>query len=68
MSASLVGSEMCIRDRTFPDPSLLARTSVEEFKQAITDLGFYVDRSGEHEERTPIGLMDRGRLLEFRAR
>eukprot|EP00969_Alexandrium_andersonii_P251014 11094257-Alexandrium_andersonii.AAC.1 len=26
---------------TFPDPMLLARTSEEEFKQAITDLGVY---------------------------
>eukprot|EP00969_Alexandrium_andersonii_P168961 7467731-Alexandrium_andersonii.AAC.1 len=26
---------------TYPDPSLLARTSEEELKQAIADLGFY---------------------------
>eukprot|EP00969_Alexandrium_andersonii_P215968 9539154-Alexandrium_andersonii.AAC.1 len=30
-----------LRQPTYPDPSLLARTSEEELKQAITDLGFY---------------------------
>eukprot|EP00969_Alexandrium_andersonii_P101019 4456688-Alexandrium_andersonii.AAC.1 len=53
---------------TFPGPMLLARTSEEEFKQAIADLGVYVNRSADFEEHTPIGIMDRSRLLEFRAR
>eukprot|EP00969_Alexandrium_andersonii_P338147 14944268-Alexandrium_andersonii.AAC.1 len=53
---------------TFPDPAMLAGTSEEDFKRAISDLGFYVDRSGGHEEFAQIGLMDKGRLLEFRAR
>eukprot|EP00969_Alexandrium_andersonii_P126589 5595331-Alexandrium_andersonii.AAC.2 len=52
----------------FPDPHMPGRVSEEEFKQAINDLGFYIDRSGDREERTPVGVMDRGRLLEFRAR
>eukprot|EP00969_Alexandrium_andersonii_P119312 5274874-Alexandrium_andersonii.AAC.1 len=28
---------------TFPGPAMPARTSEEEFKQAISDLGYYVD-------------------------
>eukprot|EP00969_Alexandrium_andersonii_P050933 2238327-Alexandrium_andersonii.AAC.1 len=48
---------------TFPDPAMPARASEEDFKQAISDLGFYVDRSGGNEEFTQIGLMDKGRLL-----
>eukprot|EP00969_Alexandrium_andersonii_P145961 6455948-Alexandrium_andersonii.AAC.1 len=48
---------------TFPDPKLLGRASEEAFKQAINDLGFYIDRSGEHEERTPVGVVGRSRLL-----
>eukprot|EP00969_Alexandrium_andersonii_P287878 12726828-Alexandrium_andersonii.AAC.1 len=46
---------------------MLAHTSEEDFKQAIAGLGFYVDRSGEHDEFSQIGLMGKGRLLEFRA-
>eukprot|EP00969_Alexandrium_andersonii_P075487 3328385-Alexandrium_andersonii.AAC.1 len=42
---------------TYPDPSAFARTSEENYKQAITDLGYYVDRSGPEPEFTPIGLM-----------
>eukprot|EP00969_Alexandrium_andersonii_P333355 14732169-Alexandrium_andersonii.AAC.1 len=53
---------------TYPDPAMLARTSEEDYKQAISDLGRYVDRSGAEPVQTPIGLMDKGRLLEFRAR
>eukprot|EP00969_Alexandrium_andersonii_P042799 1877274-Alexandrium_andersonii.AAC.1 len=66
---------MCIRDRgvlakvlgqsTFPDPQMLGRVSEEEYKKAIDLLGYYVDSSGD---TTPVGVMDRGRLLEFRAR
>eukprot|EP00969_Alexandrium_andersonii_P351121 15434716-Alexandrium_andersonii.AAC.1 len=47
---------------------MLARTSEEDFKQTIPDLGFYIDRTGETPECAQIGLMDKGRLLEFRAR
>eukprot|EP00969_Alexandrium_andersonii_P121973 5393235-Alexandrium_andersonii.AAC.1 len=32
---------------TYPEPATLARTSEEDFKQAIADLGFYIDRTGE---------------------
>eukprot|EP00969_Alexandrium_andersonii_P211263 9330705-Alexandrium_andersonii.AAC.1 len=46
---------------------MLARASEEDFKQAIADLGYYVDSSGETRELTRIGLMDKGRLMEFRA-
>eukprot|EP00969_Alexandrium_andersonii_P029910 1305085-Alexandrium_andersonii.AAC.1 len=46
---------------------MLARASEEDFKQATSDLGFYIDRTGDAPEFTPIGLMDKGRLLEFRA-
>eukprot|EP00969_Alexandrium_andersonii_P007600 330903-Alexandrium_andersonii.AAC.1 len=38
---------------TFPDPHMLGRVSEEEYKQASNDLGFYVRRSGDREERTP---------------
>eukprot|EP00969_Alexandrium_andersonii_P145350 6428862-Alexandrium_andersonii.AAC.1 len=47
---------------------MLGRVSGEEFKQAIDNLGYYVDSPGVHEVYTPVGVMDRGRLLEFRAR
>eukprot|EP00969_Alexandrium_andersonii_P332197 14681145-Alexandrium_andersonii.AAC.1 len=30
-----------LRQETYPDPAMLARTSEEDFKQAIADLGFY---------------------------
>eukprot|EP00969_Alexandrium_andersonii_P184529 8152262-Alexandrium_andersonii.AAC.1 len=47
---------------------MLGRVSEEEFNQALNDLGVYINRSGDREERTPVGVMDRGRLLEFHAR
>eukprot|EP00969_Alexandrium_andersonii_P365782 15467002-Alexandrium_andersonii.AAC.1 len=52
----------------FPDPQMLGRVSEEKFKQAIDNLVYYVDRSGDREAYTPVGVMDCGRLLEFRAR
>eukprot|EP00969_Alexandrium_andersonii_P104924 4629253-Alexandrium_andersonii.AAC.1 len=53
---------------TLPDPQMLGRASEDEFKKAIDSLGYYFDDSGDHEIYTPAGVMDRGRLLEFRAR
>eukprot|EP00969_Alexandrium_andersonii_P246605 10898296-Alexandrium_andersonii.AAC.1 len=53
---------------TYPEPAMLARTSEKYFKQAIADLGFYIDRSGETPEFHQIGPMDKGRLLDLRAR
>eukprot|EP00969_Alexandrium_andersonii_P198078 8749223-Alexandrium_andersonii.AAC.1 len=50
---------------TFPDPQMLGRVSEEAYKKAIDSLGYFVDASGD---TTPVGVMDRGRLLEFRAR
>eukprot|EP00969_Alexandrium_andersonii_P029848 1302857-Alexandrium_andersonii.AAC.1 len=44
---------------------MLGRVSEEEYKKAIDSLGYFVDASGGY---TPVGVMDRGRLLEFRAR
>eukprot|EP00969_Alexandrium_andersonii_P340621 15055846-Alexandrium_andersonii.AAC.1 len=44
---------------------MLGRVSEEEYKRSIDSLGYYVNASGD---ATPVGVMDRGRLLEFRAR
>eukprot|EP00969_Alexandrium_andersonii_P324062 14318340-Alexandrium_andersonii.AAC.1 len=53
---------------SFPDPQMLGRVSEDEYKKVIDSLGYYVDNSGDRETYTPVGVMDRGRLLEFRAR
>eukprot|EP00969_Alexandrium_andersonii_P141310 6249043-Alexandrium_andersonii.AAC.1 len=37
MSASLVGSEMCIRDSPRPDPSCLAKASLHALKTRSVD-------------------------------
>eukprot|EP00969_Alexandrium_andersonii_P341375 15089971-Alexandrium_andersonii.AAC.1 len=47
---------------TYPERTMLARTSEEDFKQAISDLGDYVDISGDSPELARIGLVDKGRL------
>eukprot|EP00969_Alexandrium_andersonii_P116971 5172871-Alexandrium_andersonii.AAC.1 len=46
---------------------MFARASEEDLKQAISDLGYYVDQPGDSPELARIGPVDNGRIVEFRA-
>eukprot|EP00969_Alexandrium_andersonii_P368107 15472165-Alexandrium_andersonii.AAC.1 len=52
---------------TYPEPGVFARTSEEDFKQALKDHGYFERPGADGPVRVPIGFMDKGRLLDFRA-
>eukprot|EP00969_Alexandrium_andersonii_P232526 10266786-Alexandrium_andersonii.AAC.1 len=52
---------------TYPDPGAFARASEEDYRQALKDHGYFERCGADGPVKTPIGLMDKGRLLGVRA-